>query len=114
MSVSTYVLRINADEVNFEKISKTLSVVSTSQNAFWEYSIEESSPFYLVAISHLTELVSQKKDKLKEMGILTSDITVWYFYEFSDQCNFEFSSKDMKLLGELGLDLCISCYPSNG
>jgi hypothetical protein len=47
---------------------------------------------------------------LKDNGISTDDITIWYMYEYKQQCNMEFWPNITKRIGELGIVLCITCW----
>ncbi|WP_214484875.1 hypothetical protein [Bacillus sp. SM2101] len=43
-------------------------------------------------------------------GAENIDLVIGVFYE--GQCNFTLPSKALKLIGEMGIDLLISCYES--
>ena len=51
-----------------------------------------------------------KFEILESVGIKKEDITIWYYYEYEQQCNMEFSPKNLAKLGELGITFCISCW----
>lgn len=46
----------------------------------------------------------------RKCGAEDIDLVIGVFYE--DQCNFTLSSKALKLIGEMGIELQISCYES--
>ncbi len=107
---SEYKLRINADEENYTFITSLLSINPTSTRSYWELSIKESSHLHVNAINYFLDLIEKNIDRLNQNGIKNEDLSIWYFYEYDEQCNMEFSPKDLKRLGENGISLCISCW----
>jgi hypothetical protein len=47
---------------------------------------------------------------LVQHGFDFDEVSIWYLYEYSGQCNMEFEPQDLKRLGNLGVRLCISCW----
>lgn len=37
-------------------------------------------------------------------------ISIWRYYEYDEQCNFEFSPQELKRMGDNGITFCISCW----
>jgi hypothetical protein len=107
---SAYQLRINTDEMKYELLNKQLNLLPTSDVGGWEFSIEESSALFNTSIDYLLSLLEQKIDVLRIIGISNEDISLWYLYEYDQQCNIEFDSIALKRMGNLGITLCISCW----
>ncbi len=79
----------------------------------WTYQvIEEQNDSFYDFINNFLDLLESKYDKLSEIGIKRSDISIWYLYEYDQQCNMEFDPTRLKRIGENGITLCISCWDS--
>ena len=107
---SSYSLKISSNYTNIDDITKALSIYPTSTECGWEYSIDEHSDLYSDAINNILNLLEGKMDLLKEAGVQEDDISMWFLYEYENQCNMEFLPKDLKRIGKLGITLCISCW----
>ena len=107
---SVYQIRINTNEKIYESINRELGILPTSTLYCWEYTIEENSIQFYQAVDVLLSLLEGKTNALKSIGVFIEDISMWYLYEYTDQCNMEFNSNELKRIGELGITLCISCW----
>ena len=100
------VIRIDAEESKFSALDSIFEKKEATDTAFWEFSISSA------LLKDAFDLLYRKLDRLKELKIEKSDISLWIFYEYKDQCNFELSVQDIKYLFELGIAFCISCWES--
>lgn len=107
---SSYSLKISSNHTNIDDINNVLSISPTSTEYSWEYSIDEHSDLYADAISYILNLLEGKIELLKEAGVEEDDISIWFLYEYENQCNMEFLPGDLKRIGALGITLCISCW----
>jgi hypothetical protein len=107
---SEYILRIDAEKEKYSILNVLLGIEPTSINSYWELSIKESSKFYNCAINYFLDLLEKNKKELKDNGITSEDISIWYLYEYEGQCNMEFYPNDLKRLGENEITFCISCW----
>ena len=111
----TYSLKVESDELSSKEISKIIGKESSvPEHLHWTTSIleKESDP----PIDYVEEFLGFLEDKyeiLNRHGIENSDISIWIYYAYDEQCNLEFSPMDMKRLGECGITLCISCWPDS-
>ncbi|MGQ1946692.1 hypothetical protein ACT3CD_06275 [Geofilum sp. OHC36d9] len=103
----------------FNSISKILGVQPTElidKNAVpgvWIYEvIEEQDDDYYDFINKFLDLLENNYQKLADLDIKRDDITIWYLYEYDQQCNMEFSPSRLKRLGDNEITLCISCWDS--
>lgn len=114
-------LQINFTPSNetYDSITKIIGVKPTDKDFknkipnTWTYQVieEQNDPFYDF-INKFLDLLEYKYDKLAEIRIKRSDISIWYLYEYDQQCNMEFDPTRLKRLGENGITLCISCWDS--
>ncbi len=103
----------------YNSITKIIGVMPTDKDFkdkipnTWTYEVieEQNDPFYDF-INKFLDLLEYKYDKLAEIGIKRSDISIWYLYEYDQQCNMEFDPTRLKRLGENGITLCVSCWDS--
>jgi hypothetical protein len=107
---SEYILRINADKEKYNTLSSLLEVMPTSTKVYWELSINESSNLFTKAINYYLELIENNFEKLNQIGIKKEDLSIWYLYEYEEQCNMEFQPDELMRLGNNGISLCISCW----
>jgi hypothetical protein len=111
MERSTYQLRIEADEKQYDTISSLLGLKPKSYAHGWSYEIvlEEEPTTYDVVERFLLSL-QNKFELLAGIGVRRGDISVWIIYAYNGQCNMEFAPNILKCLGDSGIALCISCY----
>ena len=108
---SKYILRIKTDLENYGALSDLFSLHSPQNpRSFWEYVIDESEDCYNNAINTIVDNIEKNKADLARIGISVDNMTVWYLYEYEEQCNMEFAPNELKRLGENNLTLCISCW----
>jgi len=107
---SEYILRINSKNNDSQSITSILGIKATSENNGWEVSIVEKSNLYSKAIDYFLVLIEKNIEKLNQIGILKEDLSIWYLYEYDQQCNMEFQPNELKRMGDQGITLCISCW----
>ena len=81
------------------------------EEAVWWFEIEqgEDEP-YRDFVSLFLGILSGKYESLARLGIFKSDISIFYIYHYHEQCNMEFPSDMLKVLGAHGITFCISCW----
>ena len=107
---SSYILKIHTDKQNFNLLNDLFAYTTSSKEAVWEYSLEEDSAGFANALCHFIDLLESKQQQLVQHGFDFDEVSIWYLYEYSGQCNMEFEPQDLKRLGNLGVRLCISCW----
>jgi hypothetical protein len=106
-----YSLRIITETSKIQQIDTLLGVKSNYNIGGWGLEIvEDTDDEYFDFINFFIRLLDGKYEQLKIIGIERSCISIWLLYEYDDQCNLEFVPNDLKLLGENGISLCISCW----
>lgn len=106
-----YSLIIDASEDKYEAINEILGIKSNYPEAGWGLQLtEKNGDEHIFFIDNFLSLLNGKYQQLEEIGVARENISVWLFYEYEDQCNMEFSSKDLYSLGKDGITLCISCW----
>jgi hypothetical protein len=108
--MTEYVLKINSDKKNYQKITDILQVTPSSMRSFWELSIDENNTLYTRAIQYFVDLIELNIQELKNIGITVNDISVWFYKPYEGQCNMEFTPDEMKKLSKNNITLCISCW----
>ena len=117
-----YVLRIACEKTVAQHISNILQIDNNNsrnnsgnnQYCSWEFNIiQEKLDPPVDFINTFLNILEDKYEGLFKVGVEKSDITIWMYYEYDSQCNLEFSSQDLKRLGENDISLCISCWQSN-
>jgi hypothetical protein len=110
---NTCILRIDCDPSKKPTVSKVLERQPNQDEPYWEISIvqeEHHGPIHY--IDEFITLLDGKYDALSKLGIQRQDISIWRYYEYNQECNMEISPREMKLLSENGIVLCISCWQS--
>ena len=109
--MTKYFLRIDTHENNFGSLNQLFDYTKPQNlKFFWEYTISENDSDFVGGIEKILAKLEQNLDKIKHFNISVEDISFWYFYEYSNQCNMEFSPIQLKLIGNLGITFCISCW----
>lgn len=98
------VIKINSPKSVYNKISRILGLIPTSELIDWEYEIVDNS------VRKVFEILNNKIVLLNDIGIKKEDVTIWLYYEYEGQCNIEFSANDLLQLSKLNINLCISCW----
>ncbi len=115
MSKSIYNLQILcSDNGQLEKVSNLLSVKPTKQiDNVWCLEVEElENDKYFDFINYFLDILEGKYELLESIDISKENISLWFLYEFDNQCNMEFLPSDLKRIGDNGIGLCISCWTS--
>lgn len=106
-----YVLDIGNSEQQTNKITDILGVIPNNKHHIWGYElIEKCEDDYIDFINIFLDILQNKYQYLKELGIERGNIIIWMTYAYEHQCNLQFKPKDLKRLGDNGIKLCISCY----
>ena len=104
-----YILRVGG--ASREDVARVLGIASTSDMGYWECELKEGAsdppiPF----VERFTALLAGKFEALEKVGVSRDDINVRVLYEYDEQCNLEFPPQDLRLLGQAGIGLCVSCW----
>lgn len=108
-----YLLKIiNEDQTASENISRLLGRKPTKgDNLVWELEIEQREDKKpLDFTNYFLDLLEGKYEALEELGIGRSDISIWLYYQYDQQCNIEIPPAQLKRLGDNGVALCFSCW----
>lgn len=74
----------------------------------WIYEITEDVTTDYV--DFFIQFIKRNKNQMKLGGITSDEITIWLLYEYEQQCLLCISNKNMKLLTEENIELCIDCW----
>ena len=109
-------LYINTDGTfeTYQKITTLLNVNPKPEGQefdLWTYQVitDEEHDNYFDFINHFLDMIEPNFEKLEILGVKREDITIWLFYEYTEQCAMEFNAQEMKRLGESGIPLNIDC-----
>lgn len=109
-----YLLRIDVfDRERQEAINRILGLeVPVEEGSWWQHDVswEEMDQRGTYFIDYYAGLILPALPALKEIGVEKGDITVWFFYEYEEQCNMAFDPERMALLSRMEATLCISCW----
>lgn len=96
-------IRIKTKEENFHKLDKIFfnKKIFEKRN-FWEINLN--------SIKDACDILSKKNSLLEDIGIKKESITFWLLYEYDNECNLEFDTKELTILSSLGITFCISCW----
>ena len=112
--ISKHVLRIDCQSGHFDSIEQILNTHrSNEDNLYWELIIIDDDTDSLPPVYYIDAflpLLQGKYQELEKIGIYREDITIWKYYEYDEQCNFEFHPDEMKQLADHGIVLCVSCW----
>ena len=110
MGVSyTYILRISG--VDRELVAEVMGTASSQETGDWALELREGPDDPSVRfIEEFMALIADKFEPLENVGVHREDITVWLLYEYEGQCNMEFLPEHLRMLGEAGISLCVSCW----
>lgn len=110
-----YMLKIHCPDEAIASVSKVLGIEPTEREyGYWGFELSErdsDDPVYFV--DEYLGMLDGKYRLLERIGIARKDISVWVFGEYSGQCAMQFSSAELRRLGENGVDLCIECWEAN-
>ncbi len=111
---SIYSLRINFKEDIKSSVSQVLGIQSKESGSSWEIDINtDDSNAPLDCIGEFMRILDGKYEALSEINIQRKNVSIWYQYGYHQQCNMEFLPHQMKLLGDNGIVLCISCWQAS-
>ena len=107
-----YSLRISITNIKqIEAVNSILRIKSNYPEAGWGLEIvKDDNELGLNFIDYFLSIIEGKSSQLKNINITDDDISIWVLYEYQDQCNLEFTSTDLKKIGNAGVSLCISCW----
>ncbi len=84
-------------------------------DSLWELEIiENETDPYIDFINHFLDILENRYQLLKTIGIDKCDISFWYLNEYDNQCNMGFQPFQLKRMGEHEISLCISCQETGG
>jgi hypothetical protein len=110
---NTCILRIDCEDSKKNSVSNILGKQPNEDEPYWEISIvQDNSSGPIHYIDEFISILNGKYDSLSELGIRREDISVWRYYEYDQECNMEISPREMKLLSDNGIILCMSCWQS--
>ena len=108
-----YSLQINTNSSMIaEDVFKIMDVKDAILDKhIWEYILKEDIiDEHIDFIGIFSRLLKIKIGQLEGIGICKDMISIWYNYEYDGQCNIEFNANELKIIGELGITFCISCW----
>ncbi len=77
----------------------------------WIYEVEENEDDqYFDFINFFLSILEPNFDTLESLKIPRENITLWMLYEYDQQCNIEFSAKQLTRLGKSEISLNVSCW----
>ncbi len=103
-----FILRIDTPNENFEEVSKIFEIIPSDTSNYWDYIIKNKG--FLESLDEISCIVKEKFQYLEDIEITKNDITIWLYFEYSNQCNMEFSPKFLNILAELNMTFCVSCW----
>src|SRR5215217_2596343 len=104
---SLYRLQIKCSNDQKEKINSILGIENREPATWWNTVIEEDSQDFTRALDIYIDLIARNLHALKKIGVSSKSISIWYLYEYEQQCNMEFGPHTTKQIGELGVTLCV-------
>ncbi|WP_222166593.1 hypothetical protein [Edaphocola aurantiacus] len=105
-----YSIKIEVNNTrHFDSISEIFNFSPKETQLDWELILSEESIEGNV-LNYTVDLLNTKLSELKNIGIELDKISIWYHYEYEDQCNIEFDTKTLSKVAELGVSFCISCW----
>ncbi|MGE5384130.1 MAG: hypothetical protein ACM3PX_11935 [Omnitrophica WOR_2 bacterium] len=107
-------LKLEAEPEQVSQITNILGVEPNSPPDNWSYELVVNDIENNNFVEYFMGILEGRFDKLSEIGISRDDISIWMLYEYEGECNIEFKASDLKLLGDNGISLCISCYEAGG
>lgn len=111
MSLLYYRLQIDCEPTQQETVSTILDLTPTIKSP-WIFEIEVDQ-IPIDGITYLVGLLSDKFERLNQLGITRENISIWILYAYENQCNLEFTPTQLGLLSNERIHLCISCWEAN-
>lgn len=110
-----YKLNIKVETSEQIDLLTYLLSIKSCNNRNWQYvCISNDNDPYIDYIDIFATLIESKIVQLNDIGINSSDISIWVEYEYDQQCNMEYLPATLLKLGQLGIKLCISCWQQGG
>jgi len=103
----------NNEEISDNKISKILSCKVESGIINAPENLKDTDPYKPEYDKELIWLINLIRPHLKELakaGVSIKESSIWLSYTYFLQCNMQLNSNTLKEIGDMELDLCISCY----
>jgi len=99
------IIRILTNKEKYIEINKIFNLTKNVNDInFWEIEVPENS----IKIAY--DILIEKIKLLERIDITKNDVSLWFLYEYENQCNMEFTTHEINLIGKLGITLCISCW----
>lgn len=107
---NTYILGIGVEKDNMSLVDKILGIQHNNETHLgWVLEIEEKQES-IDYINFFLNILEGKYNALEQIGVTRDMISIWRYYEYDEQCNFEFSPQELKRMGDNGITFCISCW----
>ena len=101
-------------DARVEDVSRILNLQASGPRSedgnIWAVEDEEPEIGWIDFIGRYCDSVRRGMTGLEGLGISSDYISIWMLYEYDQQCNMEFTPDEMKVMGELGITFCISCW----
>lgn len=108
-----FFFRVDIDESKHKKVSSILELLATRDTPYWELSSTKIQEIELF-IQNFIDKLESNKESLNDIGLcIQEDVSFWYLNEYDDQCNIDLSHTFLKLLGNAGISLSLSCWKKN-
>ncbi len=107
-----YSLRIDISEkCQIIEISDILGIAPNCPSVDWGFEIlQEDNDIPVNYIDVFLSILEGKYKELEKNNIFRKDISIWVLYEYSEQCNIEFTPNELYKIGEAEITFCISCW----
>lgn len=109
---NTYLLKIDCSGKQSVKLCEILGTGKfvESVKAWHLELVELAEDEPIDFIDKFLNILEGNFDRIFELGIQRSDISIWRYYEYDQQCGLEMHPEEMSRLGASGIVLCISCW----
>lgn len=119
--INVYALKIKCIDNNLQKLSNILNW-DDFKKLKWKFKIEldnkifsievteEENDPYFDYINFFLDIIEDKYELLEKIWIKKEYISIWRLYKYDNQCNMEWSAKDLKRLWDNWITLCASCW----
>lgn len=105
-----YLIRIDTNKIT--EVSNITGIKPTDVKYGWEIESNENQESFLSFLEKISKISKILEKHYSVLEITKNDITLWYYYEYGNQCNMEFDKTEIELIQKLGITLCISCWSS--
>ncbi len=111
-------LKENATDVLLDHLSKNSIYLSWSHKKTLKNNkhtviieiVENEEDIRFDCANEFIKIIQANEKIIDEYKLEESNISLSISYEYDAQCNMEFSSDELKRLGDNGITLCVSCW----